>query len=209
MSGGPSRRLAVASCVAMVALLLAGCGLPLPGIDQTTPALPAVGAPGDAGSPGATGTPPPPPSPSPAPTLPPPPSPQPPPPPAPVEDPAVVEERIVELVNRDRASQGLAPLKLDEGLTAGARAWTEQMAAKGAPDGLAHDPGLRVPEGASLAGENVAYRTTEGDVAQGLQAQFMRSDGHRRNLLDPGFDRIGVGVVHADGITWVTQRFAG
>jgi uncharacterized protein YkwD len=121
----------------------------------------------------------------------------------------VVEERIIELVNRDRAAQGLAPLALDEGLAAGARSWTSQMAEQGAPDGLAHDPDLRVPDGASVAGENVAYRTSEQGVADKLQAQFMNSDGHRRNILDNAFDRIGVGVVHADGVTWVTQRFAG
>ncbi len=201
MSGGASTRRSRLVAAFVLATLLSGCGYQLPGLDNVSPAAPATGAPGGAGSPGATG------ALAPVPP-PPPPTPEPPPPP-PVEEPAVLEERIIELVNRDRAGQGLAPLAFDEGLTVGARTWTERMASDGAPDGLAHDPDLRVPDGASVAGENVAYRTTEGDVASRLQAQFMRSDGHRRNVLDNSFDRIGVGVIHSDGVTWVTQRFAG
>jgi uncharacterized protein YkwD len=219
VSGASSAPRSHRLAVLVLALLLSGCGYQLPGLDVAAPAAPATGAPGDAGSPGAAGTPTPvaatsptapappaPPAPAPSPSPPaPPPAPEPPPPPAVSE----IEARIVELVNRDRAAQGLAALAVDEGLAVGARDWSEQMAKQGAPAGLAHDPDLRVPDGASVAGENVAYRTTDADVASRLQAQFMRSDGHRRNVLDPAYDRIGIGVVHADGLTWVTQRFAG
>jgi hypothetical protein len=35
----------------------------------------------------------------------------------------------------------------------------------------------------------------------------MRSDGHRHNLLQPGFDSIGIGVVCSNGKAWATQNF--
>lgn len=174
------------AALVVAVLALSGCARPWPGFEALAPASPAAGAPGEAGSPGAPGTP----SPSPSP-----------------QDPdGALERRIVDLVNLDRASAGLPPLALDEELAMGAREWARAMAG-GA--GLAHDPGLAVPAGASVAGENVAFRTTDGDVARGLQAQFMRSEGHRRNVLDQAYDRVGIGVVSAGGRTWVTQRFAG
>lgn len=117
-----------------------------------------------------------------------------------------IERRIVDLVNADRQREGLPPLQADDGLVEGARAWTAVMAER---DELAHDPNLSVPPNARTAGENVAFRTTGGDVADRLHQQFMRSPGHRRNVLNPEFSSIGVGVVQSDGLTWVTERFAG
>jgi hypothetical protein len=35
----------------------------------------------------------------------------------------------------------------------------------------------------------------------------MRSSTHRANILDPGFDQVGIGAVLSDGVLWVTQDF--
>ena len=36
---------------------------------------------------------------------------------------------------------------------------------------------------------------------------FVASPTHLANLIDPSFDLIGIGIVHADGDLWMTQRF--
>ncbi len=55
-------------------------------------------------------------------------------------------------------------------------------------------------------GENVGV--TGGSVAD-LQAAFMRSSGHRANILNPAFDNVAVGAVRRDSVLWVTVVFWG
>jgi uncharacterized protein YkwD len=119
---------------------------------------------------------------------------------------AAIEQRVVDLVNEDRRREGFPPLEVDPALAAGARRWTAEMASRGQ---LAHDSDLRVPPNASTVGENVAFRTTGEHVAERLHEQFMNSPGHRRNVLNPAFTRVGVGVVQSGDLTWITERFAG
>ena len=54
------------------------------------------------------------------------------------------------------------------------------------------------------AGENIAMgQRTPSEVVQA----WMNSPGHRANILDPSFTRVGVGYVR-EGNYW-TQMFAG
>jgi uncharacterized protein YkwD len=55
-------------------------------------------------------------------------------------------------------------------------------------------------------GENVGV--TGGTIAD-LQAAFMRSSGHRANILNPAFEHVAVGAVRRDGMLWVTVFFWG
>jgi uncharacterized protein YkwD len=73
---------------------------------------------------------------------------------------------------------------------------------------LSHDDPA-IPDGARTAGENVAFRTSGGDVGALLHEQFMNSPGHRANVLSDDFSLIGIGVTTTRDTTWVTQRFAG
>ena len=54
----------------------------------------------------------------------------------------------------------------------------------------------------SLA-ENVGV----GSTVAGVHAAFLRSSGHRANLLDPAMRHVGVGVVSSGGQLWVTEIF--
>lgn len=54
-------------------------------------------------------------------------------------------------------------------------------------------------------GENVGYGPTMWSVFQA----FLRSSSHRANLLDRGYHRVGIGVVKAHGVFWITMVFAG
>lgn len=109
---------------------------------------------------------------------------------------------VFERVNDERTARGLDPLVWHPGLAALAGTWSQTMiesAYEHSPDGyLAH-------RGFAAFGENIAmgqYDTTE------LHVGWMESDGHRANILRPGFDAMGVGIVcRGDGRMWATQVF--
>lgn len=118
--------------------------------------------------------------------------------------------RLVQMVNRARASEKLPPLRPDPQLaflaTAHARAMRDQTR-------LAHDTGqgdayIRVaPEfpDATLIGENIAHAADLRAAHRALWA----SPAHRQNLLRREYGSVGVGVaVDATGHVWVCQLFA-
>jgi hypothetical protein len=103
-------------------------------------------------------------------------------------------------VNDERAARGLPPLSWDEGLAALARAWSEEMLATG----YRHSPEARRvhPDFVGI-GENIVMGPRDAGEAH---VSWMESDGHRDNLLYPGYTAIGIGVVcRNDGHLWATQ----
>jgi uncharacterized protein YkwD len=75
------------------------------------------------------------------------------------------------------------------------------------PDGHAFADRLRATGYAfRSAGENIAYHRDEETAEAALEA----SPGHRRNMLDPSFTRVGIGAVAVSiyGEAFV-QEFAG
>ena len=116
---------------------------------------------------------------------------------------------VFERVNAERAARDLAPLEWDGSLAGVARDWSEQMAAE---DRLEHQDirGLLDREdlsGFAGLGENIF--TASGSVPAGAaHVGWMRSDEHRVNVLNPGWNRIGIGFHCAsDGSVWATQQF--
>jgi uncharacterized protein YkwD len=123
---------------------------------------------------------------------------------------ADLEERMLELVNAERASHGLRPLRPDPELTEVARDHSRDMLARGyfshvAPEGDDAFARMRRANVRFLtAGENLALAPTLAAAHQGL----MNSPGHRANLLRPQFGRVGVGVLDAGKYgLMVTQKF--
>jgi uncharacterized protein YkwD len=57
----------------------------------------------------------------------------------------------------------------------------------------------------STWGENVGM----ADFLKRVRTLWMRSPGHRANILKAGFRRVGIGVVKARGRVWVTTIFYG
>ncbi len=105
--------------------------------------------------------------------------------------------QIVLLANQARAQAGAAPLQWDAALAAAARQHCLRMVAEGK---IAHhyadepDVALRAAQAGahfSLIEENVAIAPTPAAIHDA----WMRSPGHRANLLNPAVDRIGVTVV--------------
>lgn len=110
------------------------------------------------------------------------------------------EAQMVAMVNVERIKVGLSPLRVEENITIVARAHSRDMFERQyfshySPEG--RDVGYRAREGGieySLIGENLAYAP---DVEM-AHTGFMNSEGHRKNILDPAWSRIGIGVIDAD-----------
>ncbi len=59
----------------------------------------------------------------------------------------------------------------------------------------------------SALGENIAWVEGYPNEALQLHTGWMHSDGHRSNMLQPGFDSVGIAVVCSGGRAWATQNF--
>ena len=120
------------------------------------------------------------------------------------------EREVVRLVNAERAKYGLAALAEDESLSALARRKSQDMRDNGYFDHNSPTYGSPFQMMKSFgfsyraAGENIAmgYRTPAAVVDA-----WMNSPGHRANILNASYTRIGVGYVAA-GNYW-TQEFIG
>ena len=113
------------------------------------------------------------------------------------------EFEFVAKLNELRQAKGLAPLATKGALFDLARSWAgvQEDAAR-----IWHNPSLAAqgPAGWIRLGENVGM----GYDVQGLHDAFVASPLHYKNMVDPQFDSVGVGVVHApDGQIFVTVNF--
>ena len=120
------------------------------------------------------------------------------------------ERRVVELVNAERAKQGLSALKVNSRLSDVAREKSRDMQTNGyfshtSPTyGSPFDMLRRFGISYNTAGENIAmgYSSPEAVVSG-----WMNSAGHRANILNGSFSEIGVGHI-SNGNYW-TQLFIG
>lgn len=116
--------------------------------------------------------------------------------------------KVIQLVNQERAKVKLDPLKVDTQLASAAQQHSKNMANK---DFFSHtgkdgsSPFTRIEQTGylfSTAGENIAAGyTTPETVVQG----WMRSSGHRANILNPNFTEIGIGYEYLANDTGITN----
>lgn len=121
---------------------------------------------------------------------------------------AIAREIFVR-VNDERAERGMEALQWNHELTRLGRAWSEHLAEIGRLEHrdineLLGSEGL---EEFRALGENI-FRATGPVPAGEIHVGWMKSDGHRRNVLQPGFNMLGIGVVCTpDGEVYATQEF--
>jgi uncharacterized protein YkwD len=134
---------------------------------------------------------------------------------APLRDPARVRAAILDRVNAARRKAGAPPLRASPLLDQSAQKHAEDMLARGY---FAHESpdGKTVRERAREAGYD--WRTIGENIAEGqltvdeVMDTWMKSPDHRRNILEPGFTELGVGLVANKGkggryrVIWV-QNF--
>ncbi|HEY3413422.1 MAG TPA: CvpA family protein [Armatimonadota bacterium] len=122
----------------------------------------------------------------------------------------VAEAAMLGLLNAEREKRHLKPLTADERLRKIARRHSADMLAKGyfahnSPDGTT--PFTRMQDAGityRVAGENLALALT----VETAHDRLMRSKGHRDNILDPEFGKVGIGAMRTDVRgTMFTQDF--
>jgi len=114
--------------------------------------------------------------------------------------PSDIELAFVQLVNADRAANGLGPLEYDPALLGIAR--IRAAAQQGGP--LSHLDTVgqlafvslfvdwQIPY--SLAGENLARHSRNGPtVTSDLERALMNSPTHRANILESGYQKVAIG----------------
>ena len=117
--------------------------------------------------------------------------------------------QVTELVNYYRAQNGLSALEYDADAACAAQKRAveiQSVFSHTRPDGSRCFTALDEC-GASYrgAGENIAMGQTS---AEQVMNEWMNSQGHRENILNPNFTKIGVGVAKgADGRYYWTQMF--
>lgn len=140
-----------------------------------------------------------------------------------------LELRLVELINEERAANGLPPVNVEVHLNAAAQSHTDWMATTGI---LSHtgqggsSASERIEdadfplEGSWRTAENIAYVSITGipdrGEADAMHQNLMDSPGHRANILQPDVLYVGIGLsqgVVTQGSTdhdvlFLTQNFA-
>lgn len=135
--------------------------------------------------------------------------------PSPVVSAMSDERKAFDLVNAERRARGERPLVWDAELARMARTHSENMARRNffnhkGPDGQ----GLRERSqtngitGFRALAENLAFNKGFTDSASCAVVGWMRSEGHRENILNGEFTRSGIGIARsADGRVYFTQVF--
>lgn len=118
--------------------------------------------------------------------------------------------QLLSLTNRDRAAQGLGPLRWSPELADAARTHGELMVRH---NDLKHQfPGEPdVPTRAGQAGAHfraIAENIAIGPNAADIERQWMHSAMHRTNILDPQMNVIGIALIHNRGEVWAVEDFA-
>lgn len=115
------------------------------------------------------------------------------------------EAKMVELVNQARAEAGLKPLTVDTSLANVARIkskdmhdnkyFSHQSPTYGSPFDMMREFGIQYRG----AAENIAKNSS----VQAAHTSLMNSEGHRRNILNPSYTHIGIGIYNG----YYTQMF--
>jgi uncharacterized protein YkwD len=133
-------------------------------------------------------------------------------PPAPAGNQSTAQKLASDLFNRlnaERMARGLATLEWDDDLARVAGDWSAHMASTGdfSHRDLGAAGGLPGMSKFSALGENIAWVEGYPSMGNQLHVGWMKSEGHRANMLQRGFDSVGVGVVCSGGRAWATQNF--
>jgi hypothetical protein len=118
-------------------------------------------------------------------------------------------EQLFAMANQARAQAGAPPLAWDPALAVAARKHCERMVAEG-PLSHRYVGEQDLSERASFAGahfglieENIAI----GSFPREIHEEWMNSPGHRKNLLNPEVDHVGIAVIEGRGSLYAVQDF--
>jgi uncharacterized protein YkwD len=128
-----------------------------------------------------------------------------------------VQARVVALFNQQRASHGLAPLKVDARLAQAAEAHSSDMLRHGyfAHDDVqgTWDDRIRRYVKRAQVGEILSFGSGEYATPAGMVQTWMQSAEHRSIILTPALRRVGLGVATGtyegqDSVSLATADFS-
>lgn len=125
----------------------------------------------------------------------------------PQEKDGTLPEQVAALVNEERAKAGLPPLTLDAALSQNADVRADEIVRSFShtrPDGRSAMTAITAPY--RTAGENIAAGQR---TAAEVMTAWMNSEGHRANILNRAYSKIGVGVAEDGGRLFWVQLFVG
>lgn len=123
------------------------------------------------------------------------------------------QKEVVDLVNVERSKAGLNPLTLDADVSNVATKKSQDMIDN---NYFAHNSPTYGSPFDMLKKFGISYKTAGENIAMGQKTPkevvnaWMNSEGHRKNILNPNYSKIGVGIAQKSGgsIYW-TQIFVG
>ncbi len=131
---------------------------------------------------------------------------------------AALKQRVIDLVNSERAKAKLPALQAEPHLDKAAQSQAADLTKRNyfnhiSPEGTTPSDRIKAAGYAPIPpcngcsfntyyGENIAKNQ---ETAQEVMTAWMNSPGHRANILNPKFQDIGIGI---DGPSWV-QEFGG
>ena len=123
------------------------------------------------------------------------------------------QKEVVDLVNIERSKAGLNPLTLDSSVSNVATKKSQDMIDN---NYFSHNSPTYGSPFDMLKKFGISYKTAGENIAMGQKTPkevvnaWMNSEGHRKNILNPNFSKIGVGVAQKSGgsLYW-TQIFVG
>ncbi|WP_313890795.1 CAP domain-containing protein [Psychrobacillus sp.] len=122
---------------------------------------------------------------------------------------SVIQE-VVNLTNKERAKAGLKALQMDTKLTQSAQAKSQDMKNK---NYFSHTSPTYGSPFDQMKSFGVTYKSAAENIAMGQRSAtevvnaWMKSPGHKANIMNPSYTHIGVGLSNS-GYYW-TQQFIG
>lgn len=123
------------------------------------------------------------------------------------------QQQVLDLVNAERAKRGISALTLDSSLSSVATKKSQDMIDKNYFDHTSPTYGSPFD---MMKQFGISYRTAGENIAKGQKtpqevvAAWMNSEGHRKNILNPNFTNLGVGIAKdSNKTTYWTQMFIG
>ena len=123
------------------------------------------------------------------------------------------QQQVLDLVNAERAKRGISALTLDSSLSSVATKKSQDMIDKNYFDHTSPTYGSPFD---MMKQFGISYRSAGENIAKGQKtpqevvAAWMNSEGHRKNILNPNFTNLGVGIAKdSNKTTYWTQMFIG
>ena len=123
------------------------------------------------------------------------------------------QQQVLDLVNAERTKRGISALTLDSNLSNVATKKSQDMVNKNYFDHTSPTYGSPFD---MMKQFGISYRTAGENIAKGQKTPqevvtaWMNSEGHRKNILNPNFTNLGVGIAKdSKGTTYWTQMFIG